>query len=293
MNNRMILLCALIAGLYPSIHAKTIFLFAHGIADTYKQAYRYVKNYHINGTNHHNQQYLFAAPFATFNFPDASEGIKRINHHETSLAQDNEILRLKKAYYKTMSVYEDQHQTPCEVVLFGLSRGASAAINFVGLHNPSNIKALILESPYDSVATIIDFMMQKMHLTWLPHSCGEYMMENIFRRYKRDGIHSIDLVDRINKNIPILIICSKEDQRVPWYSSAKLYQQLCKSGHKHVYLYIADHGKHSKILWDQNGKTYQSIVHAFCRTHGLPHDPTLAENGQNQLNLCQPVLKKV
>ncbi len=74
------------------------YLFSHGVADTYKQAYKYAKTYKIGENTHHNTQYLIKRPFVNFNYPDAYEGFPRINRKETSFAQDNEIARLKLAF---------------------------------------------------------------------------------------------------------------------------------------------------------------------------------------------------
>ena len=133
---------------------QTVYLYSHGIASTYKQAFSYA------------EAGVIYKPFISFNYPDALEGYRRMNNRETSMAQDNEILRLKMAYEKTLDYVEKQ----CDIVLFGLSRGASAAINLMCMHNIPHIKALVLESPFDSVGTIVDFMMKRFGLSWMPHA---------------------------------------------------------------------------------------------------------------------------
>jgi len=267
-----------------NIHAQVWYLFSHGIADTYKQAYKYVKTYKIGKNTFHNTQYLITRPFLTFNYPDAHEGFLRINRNETSFAQDNEIARLKLRFEKTMRYAQEKEPGDNEIIIFGLSRGASAALNLVALYNLPAVKALVLESPFDSVATIIDNKRKQLHLEWLSHDTGEYIMENIFRRYDRNGVRPIDLVSKIRKDLPILIICSKKDQLVPCHSSVKLYQKLKESGHNAVHLFITDHGKHSKILEAQDGDTYQAVVHAFYKKYGLPHNTEFALQGKKYLH---------
>jgi len=171
----------------------------------------------------------------------------------------------------------------CEIVIFGLSRGASAALNLMALYNPPQVKALVLESPFDTVGSIIDNKRKQLHLEWLSHDTGEYIMEKIFRHYNRNGIRPIDMVSDIRKELPILIICSKEDPLVPWYSSIQLYKKLKESGHLSVHLFLADHGKHSRILCDQDGNTYQAVVHAFYEKYGLPHNAEFALQGRKYL----------
>lgn len=292
MSNKNILSLALII-ITPhfNAHTQAVFLYSHGIASTYKQAFWYAQSYKIDKKRYHNKRYLFSEPFVTFNFPDATEELRRVKREETSMAQDNEIASLKRAYEKTITHMHECNMRGDGVVLFGISRGASAVINFMGIYNPPEVKALILESPFDSVATIIDSMMQKFCHNLLPHSFGEYLMEFIFKRYKRDGIRPIDVVDQINKNVPILIICSKQDQLVPWYSSVRLYKKLQEAGYNHVYIYGAHYGKHSKILQDKDGETFQAVVHAFCQKYNLPHSPKIARKGKNRLKMCQPSVK--
>lgn len=250
---------------------QTVYLYSHGLASTYKQVFSYA------------EAGVIYKPFISFNYPDALEGFRRMNNRETSMAQDNEILRLKMAYEKTLDCVKKLNTKECDIILFGLSRGASAAINLMGMHHLPHIKALVLEAPFDSVGTIVDFMMQRFGLSWMPHTWGESIMECIFSRYRRNGIRSIDMINLINKDLPILIICSRQDQLVPWYSSVKLFQKLRESGHTSVHIYIADHGRHSKILWNKDGQTYQKVVHAFYQLYGLPHDPALAKKGKKYL----------
>ena len=246
-----------------NIHAQVWYLFSHGLAGTYKQAYKYAKTYKIGKKTYHNTRYLINRPFITFNYPDAYEGFLHINRKETSFAQDNEIYRLKLAFEKTVQYAKKKGTDKKKIVIFGLSRGASVALNFMALYNPPEVKALVLESPFDAVSTIIDNQRKQLHLEWLSHDTGEYIMESIFRRYDRNGIRPIDMVSSIRKDLPVLIICSKEDSFTPWHSSMQLYQKFKEFGHSSVHLFVVDHGKHSRILGDQDGNTYQKIVHTF------------------------------
>jgi len=267
-----------------NIHAQVWYLFSHGLGSTYKQAYRYAKTYKIGKKTYYNAQYFINRPFVTFNYPDSYEGFLHINRKKTSFAQDNEIERLKLAFEKTVQYAKKNETDKSKIVIFGLSRGASTALNFMALYNPLQVKALVLESPFDAVSTIIDNQRKKLHLEWLSHSTGEYIMENIFCLYNRNGIRPINMVCDIRKDLPILIICSKKDSFIPCHSSIQLYQKFKKFGHSSVHLFVADHGKHSRILWDQDGNIYQAIVHAFYEKYGLPHNTELAFQGKKYLH---------
>lgn len=258
--------------------SQTWYLFSHGLGDTFKKAYKYAKTYTIGDKTFQHTRYIIDRPFVSFNYSDALEGFPHINTKKTSFAQNNEINQLKTAFEKTIQ-YAQTKTSKNEVILVGLSRGASAALNLMALYTLPEVKALVLESPFDSVASIIDNKRKQLHLEWLSHNTGELIMENIFRQYKRNDRAPIDLVSRIRKDLPILIICSKEDQLVPCQSSVKLYKKLKESGHYFTHLFVADHGKHSQIWSDKDGETYQAVVHAFYKKYNLPHDTKIALQG--------------
>jgi len=264
---------------------KTITLFSHGIADTYKQAYQYAKTYTKKGYVHTNQRYLFHTPYVSFNYPDATDKFYRVNWKETSFGQANEIGRLLLAYQRTIEKHKN-----CNIILFGLSRGAANQTIFAGLYQFDNVKAIVLESPYSALNDIIRHMMNKKSLWWLPVSYGETIAEFIFQRYTRHGFSPERCLENISKDIPILIICSKEDYLVPVSSSINIYKKLIAAGHKHTYIFITEHGEHSKILQGPDGERYQYVVNAFYKKYNLPHCRTSAAKGKQLLVTCQPVL---
>ncbi len=265
--------------LLAPLYAKIQYLFSHGLADTYKQAYQYAKTYKIGGKVYHNKHYIIDNPFS-FNYPDARKGILRVNPLKTSLSQNNEIAHLK---LKVEEIARKKKIGNGEIVIFGISRGASTAFNFMALHNHHAVKALILESPFDAMASIIDNKRKRWHLEWLSPDFGQFLLESIFWKYKRNGIRPIDLAGAIRKDLPILIICSKEDQLVPYQSSVKLYKKLKESGHQAVHLFIADHGKHAKIWPGKDSNKYQKAVHSFYAKYDLPYDSMLALEGEKYL----------
>jgi len=131
--------------------------------------------------------------------------------------------------------------------------------------------------------------MHQLNLGWLPHSYGQSLVESIFRRYKRDGISPIAILSQI-PDIPILIICSKEDKTVPFLSSVEIYKNLRALGHQHTHILIMDRGKHARMLHNVDGHIYQSVVHAFYKKYNLPYDPAIAMAGEEFFACCQPIL---
>jgi hypothetical protein len=260
-----------------------ITVFSHGVADTWKQVHGYVKSYKKDGLTYRNDRFLIHTPFLAFNYPDATTKFYRVNYNETSFGQENEIGRLHKAYKTAMS-YGDN----CNIILWGLSRGASNVLIFAGLYQLDNIKALILESPYFSMGEVIESLMIKKNLGWLPVSYGETIMEFIFKRYTRHGYSPAKCIENIAKDIPIFIICSKEDHLVPFSSSINVYKKLVESGHKHTYIFITDQGRHAAILQGPDGEKYQWVINAFYKKYNLPHCPASAAQGTSLLALSQP-----
>ncbi len=263
---------------------KTITLFSHGIADTYKQAYQYAKSYKKGGIIHYNERFLFQTPFVSFNYPDAIDAFYRVNWAETSFGQENEIGRLHLAY----QWITDNHDN-CDIILWGLSRGASNIGIYAGRHAHTNVKAIVLESPYYTMTEVIESMMHKFNLAFLPISYGETVTEFIFKKYVRNGFTPENSIENIAQDMPILIICSQEDVLVPTSSSINVYKKLIKTGHKNSYIFITEKGKHAKILQGPDGEKYQHVVNAFYKKYNLPHCPSSAALGEDLLAACQPI----
>lgn len=269
--------------IFPSINGSTnksdiCYLFSHGIADSHKQAFKYAES------EDSQKPYIIKHPLITFDYPDVSSSIFRINRTQTSLGQENEVNRLAHAYFSTLAA------TP-QSVLVGVSRGASTLVNFMGIHKPANVAALILESPFDCVESILDSLIHETKLSWIPgiKKNGNAVMSFVFCKYKANGIRPIDHASFIKSDLPILIVCSAQDKLVPVWSSINLYKILRDSGHMNTYLLVLPAGQHAKLINNQiYGPLYQQVTHAFYKKFNLPHDSHYAQLGTPLLNICQP-----
>lgn len=271
--NKSIKLPTLILVLFLSSNTQAQFtIFSHGIADTYRQIFKYKD--------------LIQGQWVSFNYPDATLGRLRVNYHHTSFGQENEIVKLAGAHNVTLEQEKD-----ADIVLWGVSRGGANVCIFGGTYDMRNIKAIVVESPYDSMSTVIKHAMKKCRLDWLPLSYGERLAEFLFKKYTRHGIRPIDVLENIPSDMPILIICSKEDSLVPYYSSIAVYKKLRDTNHNHVYILCLDHGKHAKFLLGSDAEKYRSVVHAFYKKYSLQHNPLYASNGDNLLSECQPIFE--
>ncbi len=259
------------------------YLFSHGIADSRKQALWYLESVDSR------KPYIVKHPLISFNYPDAYDGLFKINRLQSSLAQDNEVSKLAQIFFASINELE-------KAVLVGVSRGASALVNFEALYGPENVAALVLESPFDCVDSILTELINTAKLSWIPgiKKNGLGIMSFIFCKYKPNGMRPIDLCERIKKDLPILIICSTQDALVPVWSSINLYLALRESGHSHAYILVLPRGNHAKLINDRlHGPLYQQVTHAFYQKFDLPHDPHLANLGAPLLANCQPCAKSL
>ena len=276
----LVALISLLISSSTTMHEQqTIYLFSHGIADTYRQAFNYLQD-----KTQPNKPYLIQTNLITFDYPDATTGYLRVNRHETSLAQDHEIIHLANRFYRNINAND-------QVVLIGVSRGASSLINFMSWYKPTSVQALILESPFDSADSIIRNIVNLAGLAWIPGSqcAGLALLCSIFKKYNSKGLKPVESVKNIPVQLPILLICSLQDSLVPAWSTIILYSALVATGNKHVYLLILPQGAHGRLISHPlSGQLYQTTAHAFYRRYGLPHNPILAEQGEYLLNDAQP-----
>jgi len=247
------------------------YLFSHGIWDSKEQAYRYTKEIPDNFKKAHDY-YIIDGLFETFDYPDAKYKI-----YHTSLGQKNEVEILVDQLYKTIG----KHQK--DIVLVGVSRGAVAAFNMIGLYDLPQIKALVIESPFESPKTVLEHNLSKVSFfSKIAHFAKKIMA------YKEDGIQAIELVENIPQDLPILIIASKEDSRVPIESSILLYNRLVETDHSNIHLLILEKGKHGNLFSGYEGQKYQNVTHAFYKKYGLPYNKFFAKCGKYEFANTQP-----
>lgn len=263
---------------------KANYLFAHGIAETHEQAYWYTKG-------KSNLPHIIDGRVFTYDYPDTTQHFWRVNFTQTGLGQQNEIMGLKSAYEQALAKLAAEHK-PQKFVLVGMSRGATTIVNFLGQYKPEHIQAAVVESPFDSTHSITKNILSKVYLDKIPgmQTIAHGIMSVLFWQHDTAGSHAIDAVVSIDKDLPMLLVCSKQDKLVPVESTVALYTALTDSGHTKAHIFIADNGRHGRLLHDADGHKYQQVVHAFYKKYGLPHDPEIAALGQSLLEQSQPKL---
>ncbi len=250
-------------------------LFAHGLADTNRQA----EPWRALAQGHTHTQVV--AP----NFPDATERFWRVNFPWTSLGQDNEIATIQQAH----QAIADQ-----PTILIGTSRGAATHFNFLALHKPKNIKAAIFESPYSSMSDVAQNIVERLGIDWIPYlkAMSPYMVGCIFWSYSYAGAHPIDMAKEIDTNIPLLFISSEQDHLVNVTLTKKLVQTLIDAGHTKVHHLCLTEGRHGKLSVDERSRDVcRHAIHAFYAHYNLPHDTHAAHQGMQHFRNAK-VLKK-
>lgn len=259
-----------------------VYLFAHGLRGTQEQGLKLFSNHY----NKH--KWIIQQPFMLFDFPDAHDKIGYCRDEHVNLGQEEDIERMKRAYdyaHKKLP-----HIDGC--VLTGISRGAATCINFMATHQPEKVKAIVIESPFDTIKSVVNHLLERFNLKWMPFSTdiGMMIMDNKFNKLDPQGIFPVDLIAHIPKDVAILIVGSHSDDVVPIHSVQRLYTALRRTGHEHVYLLELTTGRHGRLIKGDQGGIYASCVHAFYARYGLPHNSDLVDQGLQVLAACQPEL---
>jgi predicted esterase len=259
------------------------YLFAHGLAETHKQALWYTKSF----TRH---PFIMDGFLFTYNYPDATDYFWRVNWMYTSLGQYNEIMYLRESYEQTISHLQKMGEPSKKLILFGVSRGAATVLNFVGRYKPKQVKALILEAPFDSTRSLSNNILSYigLHENNVLQTIGHYGVSAAFWQHRVGGEQVKDCLAGIPKELPMLLICSKKDKVVPWQSTYNLYKILRENGHSSVHIFMAQEGGHTRIIHNGDGKNYQCVTHAFYKRYGCHYDEMLAQQGEALFAHTQP-----
>jgi len=225
----------------PVSIAKPTYLFCHGVGGNGNDVQVYV---HYDILPKHS---------CTFDFNDFHDG--KFDPTKSALGQKDDIDTLFDRF--------NQLDNSQGVVLFGLSRGAATVINFAGKKQPTNVKAIIVESPFAHIDDIISNMLSYGLSYVLPTNT---IMKAIYPLYNRNAEQPINFVTKIDKSIPILFICSEGDQLIPYTSTLRLYEALSAQGGRiNVSLLTLQQGGHANLC-DQ--EKYKQAVHHFLRKNG-------------------------
>jgi hypothetical protein len=213
----------------------------------------------------------------TFNFGQANGG------------QKEDIKAIHTTYHDLLKQNPD-----VQIVVYGDSRGSAALFNFLAQHNPSNVKAAVLESVYDDMDHYIKhlFYTDKDEKT-------ENRLHNIYSllvgKFKRKGMSARKSAEIITDDTPKLLVGSLRDSLVAPQCVIYLYKRLIERGHKQVHLLMLKSSSHPGYMLDnqEDKEVYEAVVHAFYKHYNLPHNKQKAMLGKGLFAATQPSLEEI
>ncbi|HEX2977940.1 MAG TPA: prolyl oligopeptidase family serine peptidase [Candidatus Babeliales bacterium] len=264
-------------------HAETVFIYAHGLGGSQEQARKLYMRFRDEQTE--NKHWIIDGNVALFDFADVLPQPNMYRRELVNLGQQADLERLHFAYQETLKRVPD-----AEIVLVGLSRGAATIINYVGLYKPAQLKAIVLDSPFDSFESIINQVKKIYFLQWIPQTVARSMMRMRFPSLEIDGITPSKTIHWLPITIPTIFIHSQTDLVVPIDSSRFLFEILKNRGHKDLYLLQLPDGDHGMLMRSAHAADYEAVVHAFFARYNIVCNDKIAQLGTHRLNQCRATI---
>ena len=172
------------------------------------------------------------------------------------------------------------------LILTGTCIGGKIALEFLSRYSSTNVKALILESPFLDVKKVT-YNWGKNYTKWVPlldNAAKDKLIQSTLSWYfpqwhmYENPPANITLIDPV---IPIFIAHLHNDA---FYSDDDIFQmvaQLRKNG-ANVYLLVIKDTKlsHGRL---NNKKEFTQSINAFLAHYNLPHDQQFASQGKDLL----------
>lgn len=214
----------------------------------------------------------FYAPALPDTQPETGYGFNRLISYLSSLKNKN--INRSHAYMgqgkDIQAIHTQVEQTIGEqsMILYGICRGGSAALNYVAKHNPKNLKAMVCEAmPGDLPATLHKTLCK----VGLPTKADKTVFRLLFPAYSKNAVTPIQAIAKIaNKNLPILLLHSREDTVIPFVQTLELYLAFKSNGFNNVHIVVLP-GRHAYLL-EESQQDYLTAVHSFYRHYGIAHD---------------------
>ncbi len=199
---------------------------------------------------------------------------KNINRANMHMGQGDDI---EKLHQKLTAIPTDEN-----IILYGCSRGAATIINTLAEHNSPNVQAVVLDATPASMPDTIKPLLANFGIN---PDYASTIFTMLFPCYPKDSQTPLQAIKNItNKNLPILLIHSATDKKVPVHHSLQLYQEFLNRGFTNVALVILPEGNHSYILQNENMKPlYLQAVHSFYKKYNLPYNSAWAQKDFDQI----------
>lgn len=137
--------------------------------------------------------------------------------------------------------YHNRHLTDCDIVLSGLSMGASTVIYMTGETLPENVKGIIADCGFTSPKDILRTVFKKVtHLPGEPALFVTNLITKLFAGFSINDCDSRKILRKIS--IPVLLIHGKCDTFVPCEMTKQAYE-ACNSIKEILLVDGAEHGE--------------------------------------------------
>ena len=147
-----------------------------------------------------------------------------------------------------------------EIILHGISMGASTALMASGLELPKQVKGIISDCAFTSPKEVFTHVLHTMyHLPAFPLIPGADVVNRIFAGYGMDECNAKREVAK--SKTPILFIHGEKDTFVPSYMCQELYD-CCASEKKMMIVEGAAHGE----SYYKDTKAYEAAMDEFLGT---------------------------
>ncbi len=170
------------------------------------------------------------------------------------------------------------------LVIAGTCIGAKIALEFAVTHNSTNLKAMILETPFIDMKKVI-CNIGKNYLGWFPFASNSGkadIVQSVFEWYAPNCKASLEKphakLENFSPKIPVFIAHLKNDAMCSDEEMHEIITDLAKSGNNDIYLLVIQDSKTMHGRLNQK-KEFAQATNAFLAAYNLPHDAALAQEG--------------
>ncbi len=148
-----------------------------------------------------------------------------------------------------------------EIILHGLSMGGSTVLMTSGEELPSNVKAVVADSPFSSTYDLFDYQMEQMFnlpdFPLLPITSKITEMRANYSLYDASALNQVE-----HAELPILYLHGGKDTFVP----TSMAQELYENTHSEAEIHIFDEASHGEaiVMYEEE---YLDTLYTFIEKH--------------------------
>lgn len=217
-----------------------------------------------------------------------------ILNSKRSLGQVTDIQEHGKKYSRLLQYHENINN----IILYGVSRGATTTFSALADNQYKNVKLCVIEAPPASIKALFKFYFSRF--------LGKILYNNwvtslfIGKQHKIGKEHqAMAHVATFPNDVPLVIISSQKDKTVPHKNSIKLALAVAEKriaakekGDEAAPVYFlqldkSNHNNYGITSTSEDSVRYQNFIHAVYKIHGLPHIDEYAIQGEKELRSAE------